>query len=244
MAAAEWLLLKLAAERIGAPRLLPAWRGGALRSVPSETIVREVMRTGAAKLNRALLEGTLPLRGVKHGTDEEIDIPSSVAGRLILDCDSNCLMRLSSQGRRRLIEYRSVKARLTDVERLEQEARAQTKRPKATKRDREKEAARVEAAAALKAAMRAATLAKATATALAAAEAKAIALAADTPPPPNPPKRQRGRPAGQPTVATRDAKTIDEFGEQHLKDTLIRTMSKPSVARRLRAARAERDANK
>jgi hypothetical protein len=86
MAVAEWLLLKLAAERIGAARLLPAWRDGALRSVPSETIVREVMRIGAARLNRASLEGTLPLRGVKHGTDEEIDIPSSVAGRLVLDC--------------------------------------------------------------------------------------------------------------------------------------------------------------
>jgi hypothetical protein len=127
--AAEWLLLKLAAERIGAARLLPAWRDGALRSVPSETIVREVMRIGAARLNRASLEGTLPLRGVKHGTDEEIDIPSSVAGRLVLDCGPNCLVRLSSQGRRRLIEYHSVKARLTDVERLEQEAKPPTPQP-------------------------------------------------------------------------------------------------------------------
>jgi hypothetical protein len=145
MAPAEWLWLKLAAERIGAARLLPAWREGALRGVPSEAIVRKVMRIGATKLNQAWPEGTLPLRGVKHGTDEEIDIPSSEAGRLALDCTRNCLVRLSSRGRRRLIEYRNVKARLTAVERLKREARAQTKRPKATKRGGEKEAARVEA---------------------------------------------------------------------------------------------------
>ena len=114
MAPAEWLLLRLAAERIGAAPLLPAGRGGALRSVPSETIVREVMRIGAAKLNQVWPEGTLPLRGVKRGTDEEIDIPSSEAGRLALDCARNCLVRLSSRGRRRLIEYHSVKARLRD----------------------------------------------------------------------------------------------------------------------------------
>ena len=146
MAPAEWLWLKLAAERIGAARLLPAWRVGAMRGVPSKAIAREALRIGAAKLNQAWLEGTLPLRGVKRGTDEEIDIPSSEAGRLALDCARNHLVRLSSRGRRRLIEYRNVKARLTAVERLKREARAQTKRPKATKRGREKEAARVEAA--------------------------------------------------------------------------------------------------
>ena len=84
--AAEWLLLELAAEQIGEAALLPAWREGALRSVPIKTIAQKALQIGEAKLNRALLEGTLPLRGVERRTDEEIDIPSSVAGRFALDC--------------------------------------------------------------------------------------------------------------------------------------------------------------
>ena len=44
MAPAEWLWLKLAAERIGAARLLPAGRVGAMRGVPSEAIAREALR--------------------------------------------------------------------------------------------------------------------------------------------------------------------------------------------------------
>ena len=92
MAPAEWLLLKLAAERIGAERLLPAWREGALRSVPSKAIAQEALLIGAAKLNQTWLEGTLPLRGIQRGTDEEVDISSSEAGRLALDCARNRLV--------------------------------------------------------------------------------------------------------------------------------------------------------
>ena len=146
MAPAEWLWLKLAAERIGAARLLPPGACGRCAAFRGEAIAREALRIGEAKLNQAWPEGTLPLRGVERGTHDEIDIPSSEAGRLALDCARNHLVRLSSRGRRRLIEYSNVKARLTVVERLKREARAQTKRPKATKRGREKVAARVEAA--------------------------------------------------------------------------------------------------
>ena len=85
-AEAEWLLIKLMAEQIGADRLLPAWRKGALRRVPREAIARKALQIGEAKLNQTWLEGTLSLRGIKRGTDDEIDISSSVAGHLVLDC--------------------------------------------------------------------------------------------------------------------------------------------------------------
>jgi hypothetical protein len=140
----EWLWLKLAAEPIGAARLLPAWREGALRGVPSEAIVREVMRIGAAKLQQAWLEGMLLLRGVPHAipeTREVVDIPASEAGRLVLDCSRNYLVRLSSRGRRRRIEYHSVQAKAADAERLEREAK-----PPPPEVDHEKKAARKEAA--------------------------------------------------------------------------------------------------
>ena len=294
MAPAEWLWLKLAAERIGAARLLPAWRVGAMRGVPSEAIAREALRIGEAKLNQAWPEGTLPLRGVKHGTDDEIDIPSSEAGRLALDCARNHLVRLSSRGRRRLTEYRDVKARLTAVERLKREARAQTKRPEATKRGREKEAARVEAAriwrekeaerarvgaerareaeriwrAEAEEARREKEEAERVAEQRARDEEEAARLEAEkgareaereaeeaerareamaeTPKPP--PKHPGGRPRGQPTVAMADAKKLEDFEVrfpdedeaqllQRLKNDL-RTMTKPSVDRRGRAAKA------
>ena len=147
MAPAEWLLLKLAAERIGAARLLPAWREGALRSVPSKAIAQEALRIGAAKLNQSVARGNASASR-RQARDGRRDRHPELGSR------PPCArlrpqppwLRLSGRGRRRLIEYRSVKARLDAVERLEREARAQTKRPKATKRDREKEAARVEAA--------------------------------------------------------------------------------------------------
>jgi hypothetical protein len=128
-AAAEWLLVKLVAKQIGAGRLLPAWRKGALRSIPSEAIARKALQIGEAKLNQMLLEGALPLRGVKVGTDEEIDIPSSEAGRLALDCARNRLGYPNGRGGWRLIEYRSVKARLVDVERPAQEVSTATPQP-------------------------------------------------------------------------------------------------------------------
>jgi hypothetical protein len=128
-AAAEWLLLKLAAEQIGADRLLPAWRKGALRGIPSEAIARKALQIGEAKLTQMWLEGTLPLRGIKHATDEEIDIPSSEAGRLALDCARNRLGYPNGRGGWRLIEYRSVKARLVDVELLAQEVSTPTPQP-------------------------------------------------------------------------------------------------------------------
>jgi hypothetical protein len=253
MAPAEWPLLKLAAERIGAEWLLPAWREGALRSFPSKAIAQKALQIGAAKLNQTWLERTLPLRGIKRWTDEEVDIPSSVAGRLVLNCGSNCLVRLSSQGLRRLTEYHSVKARPDAVERLEREARARAKRPKATKRDREKEAARVEAArvwrekeaerARVGAERAAEWLARETERKVEEAKraAEERALEAETS---KATKRGRGRPLGQTSVAMTDAKMIDDFGEPHLRDILKGTMTKPSIARRLRAARAARDANK
>ena len=93
-------------------------------------------------------------------------------------------------------------------------------------RDREKEAARVEAARFWreKEAERARVGAERAAEWLAreaerkAEEAKRAAeeraLEAETP---KAMKRGRGRPRGQTSVAMRDAKVIDEFGEQHLK---------------------------
>ena len=261
MAPAEWPLLKLAAERIGAERLLPAWREGSLRSVPIKAIAQKALQIGAAKLNQTWLERTLPLRGIKRWTDEEVDIPSSEAGRFTLDCGGNRLVRLSSRGLRRLTEYHSVKARPDAVERLEREARAQTKRPKATKRDREKEAARVEAARFWreKEAERARVGAEGAAEWLAreaerkVEEAKRAveerALEAETPK-----AKQRGRPPKEFTVAMADAKKLKDFAKLYpdddeaavkkLRDSLKGTMTKPSIARRLREARAERDANK
>ena len=67
MTPAEWLWLKLAAERIGAARLLTAWRVGPMRGVPSEEIAREALRIGEAKLNQAWPEGTLPLEASSTG---------------------------------------------------------------------------------------------------------------------------------------------------------------------------------
>jgi hypothetical protein len=73
---------------------------------------------------------------------------------------------------------------------------------------------------------------------------------------PKPPRqRSVGRPPGQPGVAVADAKKLDEFAARYpdedetqllrrLKDRLTRTMTKPSAARRARAAKAQRDANK
>jgi hypothetical protein len=129
MAPAEWLLLKLAALRIGEAWLLPSAREGALRGVPHEMLFREALRIGAAKLNQAWLEGALPLRGVKHGTDEEIDVPSSAVNRFGLDCSGSRLGCPNGRGGWRLIEYRRVKARLADVERLALETRTPIPQP-------------------------------------------------------------------------------------------------------------------
>jgi hypothetical protein len=297
----EWLSLKLAAERIGEERLLPDAREGALRGVRIEAIVRDVMRIGAAKLDRAWLEGTLPLRGVKHGTDEEIDIPSSEAGRLALDCFSNCLVRLSSQGRRRLPEYHSVKARLVVVELLERDAKPPPKSPEAIQREREKKAARIEAARIWKdvaervrgraersaeferiwgekkaeKARREKEEAERAAEQRAREEEEAARVEAEkrareaekeaeetewarealAETPKLPPKHPGGRPPGQPGVAMADAKKLDDFETrfpdedeaqllQRLKNDLQGTMTKPSVARRVRAAKAQWHANK
>jgi hypothetical protein len=70
---------------------------------------------------------------------------------------------------------------------------------------------------------------------------------AETPKPP--PKHPGGRPRGQPTVAMADAKKLEDFDVrfpdedeaqllQRLKNDLQRTMTKPSVDRRARAAKA------
>jgi hypothetical protein len=129
MAAAEWLLVKLVAEQIGADRLLPAWRKGALRSIPREAIAQKALRIGEARLNQVWLEGALPLRGIKVGTDEEINIPSSEAGRFALDCARSRLGCPNGRGGWRLIEYRNVKGRLVDVERPAQEVSTPTPQP-------------------------------------------------------------------------------------------------------------------
>lgn len=231
----EWLLLKLAALRIGEAWLLRA--PGALRGVPHERIFQEALRIGKAKLNQAQLEGTLRLRGVKRGTDEEVDILGSAVNHFSLDYFNSRLARLSSRGGHGLTEYDGVKVRLADVERLEREAEAQS--PPAPDVDPEKKAARAEAAVALRAAMSAKALAKASATALAKtrdnqareeakrqaeaveaerqrltretlkAEAQAaverLAREAEDVEQPAPPKAKRGRPRGGDTVAMRDA---------------------------------------
>ena len=76
---------------------------------------------------------------------------------------------------------------------------------------------------------------------------------AETPKPP--PKHPGGRPRGQPGVAMADAKKLDDFEAlfpdeeeaqllQRLKNDLQGTMTKPSVARRVRAAKAQWHENK
>jgi hypothetical protein len=78
------------------------------------------------RLKRAWLEGALFLRGVPHAipeTQEVVDIPASEAGHLLLDCARSRIVRLSSQGRRRLTYYRSVQVRTADIERLAGDAR-------------------------------------------------------------------------------------------------------------------------
>lgn len=77
----------------------------------------------AQRLNRAWLEGTLPLRGVPHAipeTHEPVEIPASDAGHLWLHCPSSQLRRGS--GRRWVADYRNVQVRKADVERLAREA--------------------------------------------------------------------------------------------------------------------------
>ena len=49
MAPAEWQLLKLAAERIGAERLLRPGAEGALRSVPVRRIAQKALLIGAGQ---------------------------------------------------------------------------------------------------------------------------------------------------------------------------------------------------
>jgi hypothetical protein len=96
----EWTWLALALARVGA---------------------RDALR----RLQRAWLEGTLRLRGVKTSASDEarelVEIPAHEAGRLRLDCVRNQL--LWGSVRRHVTEYRSVQARTADVERLAQETR-------------------------------------------------------------------------------------------------------------------------
>jgi hypothetical protein len=271
----QWTWLRPGAERIGGSKLQRAWREGALRGVPSHVIAREALRIGAGELQHAWLDGTLPLRGVKRLTREVVEIPRAEAGRLVLDCGSNCLVRLSSQGRRRLLEYHSMQAQTAAVERLARKARAQRKRPKPTRRDQQNRAAQVEAARARRekeaerARVGAERAREAERTWRAEAEHRAReaeretegaeradeqrASEAETPKPAR--KRAVGRPPGQPGVAVADARKLDEFAArypdddekqqlQRLKDGLQGTMTKRSVARRVRAARAQRDADK
>jgi hypothetical protein len=255
-------------------------------------------RDAAVGLQRAWMLGDLQLRGVPHAipnTDEVVQIPASEAGRFAFDCPRSSIVRLSSQGRRRLWVYQSVQARRADVERLAREAgvqRAPLTRPEEINRNEEKEAARVEAA---QQACEAETEAKRAKRAdepksmLAEAEAQRAdegaapleeqqayetrvaekrrldneraaeweRIESQQKAENLKPLRQRsvGRPPGKPGVAVADAKKLDEFAARYpdedekqllrrLKDGLTGTITKPSAARRARAAKAQRDASK
>jgi hypothetical protein len=86
----------------------------------------------AQRLQRAWMLGNLRLRGARRSipkTDEVIEIPASEAGRLSLDCPQSRIVRISSQGRRRLWEYQNVQARKADVDRLAPEATTPISQP-------------------------------------------------------------------------------------------------------------------
>ena len=98
---------------------------------------------GTRRVKRAWRDPSFTFRGVPHAiprTRGPVEIPFADRRRLVLDCHRK------RAGRPKLWDYEFVEMRTADVERLAVEAKTPTKRPKATKRDREKKAARVEAA--------------------------------------------------------------------------------------------------
>jgi hypothetical protein len=222
-------------------------------------------RDAAVRLQRAWMLGDLQLRGVPHAipnTDEVVQIPASEAGRFTLDYPRSSIVRLSSKGRRRLWVYQSVQARRADVERLAREAETEGKiekragEPKSVLTEAEAQLAEEEAAPLEEQQdfeTRAAEKRRLDDETAAECERIESGQKAEMPKPPR--KRSVGRPLGQPGVAAADAKKLDEFAARYpdedemqllrrLKDRLTRTMTKPSAARRARAAKAQRDANK